>query len=44
MKCYKADTLPKEYIEGFVKLLSPIAPHIAEELWAKLGHESINYI
>jgi len=35
---YKAEMLPKEYIEGFVKLLSPIAPHISEELWEKLGH------
>ncbi|MDM5299158.1 leucine--tRNA ligase [Bacillus pumilus] len=41
---YKADTMPKEYVEGFVKLLSPIAPHIAEELWSKLGHEgTISY-
>ena len=30
---YKADSLPKVYIEGFVKLLAPVAPHIAEELW-----------
>ncbi|MFD1851166.1 leucine--tRNA ligase [Oceanobacillus bengalensis] len=37
---YKAETLPKAYVEGFVKLLSPIAPHLAEELWEKLGHES----
>ena len=36
---YKADVLPKEYIEGFVKLLAPVTPHIAEELWSKLGHE-----
>ncbi|MBW8349274.1 leucine--tRNA ligase [Bacillus sp. IITD106] len=35
---YKADVLPKEYVEGFVKLLSPIAPHISEELWEKLGN------
>ncbi|MFJ7471462.1 leucine--tRNA ligase [Peribacillus frigoritolerans] len=41
---YKADSLPKVYIEGFVKLLAPVAPHIAEELWSKLGHsESITY-
>ncbi|MFG6117590.1 leucine--tRNA ligase [Halobacillus sp. MO56] len=36
---YKAEVLPKEYIEGFVKILSPVAPHLAEELWEKLGHE-----
>lgn len=41
---YKADQLPKEYIEGFVQLLSPVAPHITEELWSKLGHkETISY-
>ncbi|WP_113927189.1 leucine--tRNA ligase [Bacillus sp. P14.5] len=36
---YKADVLPKEYIEGFVKMLAPVTPHLAEELWSKLGHE-----
>jgi leucyl-tRNA synthetase len=31
-------------MEGFVKLLSPVAPHLAEELWEKLGHEgTISY-
>lgn len=39
-EAYKVDVLPKEYIEGFVKLLSPITPHLAEELWSKLGYES----
>ncbi|MEG0472357.1 MAG: leucine--tRNA ligase [Solibacillus sp.] len=38
-ECYKADVIPVEYVEGFVKLLSPIAPHVAEEIWAILGHE-----
>ncbi|MED4130387.1 leucine--tRNA ligase [Shouchella miscanthi] len=40
----KQEVLPKEMAEGFVKLLSPIAPHIAEEIWQKLGYdESIAY-
>ena len=37
-EAHKADALPLEYMEGFVKLVAPIAPHIAEELWTKLGH------
>jgi len=36
---YKAEQISKEYVEGFVKLISPIVPHIAEELWRILGHE-----
>ena len=40
----KEDVLPLEYAEGFLKLLNPVAPHITEELWNKLGHtESIAY-
>ena len=40
----KEDILPKEYAEGFVKLLSPVAPYIAEELWNRLGHnDTITY-
>ncbi|WP_436859755.1 leucine--tRNA ligase [Staphylococcus caeli] len=37
--CYKADEIYKPYIEGFIKMLAPIAPHISEELWSRLGHE-----
>ncbi len=36
---YKAEELPRQAMENFVQLLSPLAPHIAEELWARLGHE-----
>ena len=36
---YKEDSLPVEYAEVFLKLLNPVAPHITEELWNKLGHE-----
>jgi leucyl-tRNA synthetase len=44
-EAYKADVLPKKAMENFVQLLSPIAPHIAEELWQRLGHEgTITYV
>ena len=37
---YKEDVFPREYAEGFIKLLNPIAPHITEELWSTvLGHD-----
>jgi leucyl-tRNA synthetase len=35
---YKAEHIYKGFIEGFVKLLSPIAPHLCEEMWQILGH------
>ena len=34
----KADVRPREAMEPFVLLLSPFAPHLAEELWQLLGH------
>ncbi|TYP78056.1 leucine--tRNA ligase [Paenibacillus methanolicus] len=44
-EAYKTDVLPREAMEHFVQLLSPLAPHIAEELWQKLGGEgSISYV
>ncbi|NBT58386.1 leucine--tRNA ligase, partial [bacterium] len=33
----QATTLPKESLELFLKVLSPYAPHLAEELWSRLG-------
>ena len=36
--CYKEEELPKEYMEGFLKLFNPVCPHVTEELWEKLGH------
>jgi leucine--tRNA ligase len=42
---YKEDSLPLDYMRGFVKLLAPIAPHVGEELWHKLtgSEDSISY-
>ena len=35
---YKADSCPKEFAEGLIRALSPIAPHICEEIWEMFGH------
>jgi leucyl-tRNA synthetase len=35
-----AEPRPKSVLEPFVLLLSPLAPHLAEELWQILGHVS----
>ena len=34
-----AEPRPKSVLEPFVLLLSPFAPHLAEELWEVLGHK-----
>ncbi|MBW3575849.1 MAG: leucine--tRNA ligase [Actinobacteria bacterium] len=31
---------PLEVAEAMVAMLSPLAPHVAEELWARLGHDT----
>ena len=44
-ECYKAETIYREYAEGFVKMLACFAPHLGEELWQYLGHEgTIAYV
>ena len=37
---YKVNKLPREYAEGFVKMISCITPHLGEELWQLLGHNN----
>ena len=37
---YKETVFPKEYAEGFIKILNPLAPHITEEIWQTLGHNN----
>jgi leucyl-tRNA synthetase len=36
----RLDTVPLASVELFIKLLSPLAPHISEELWQLLGHNN----
>lgn len=35
----KAAQVQKEWLDIFVRILAPFAPHIAEELWQQSGHE-----
>ncbi|MCR2803218.1 leucine--tRNA ligase [Paenibacillus soyae] len=43
-EAYKTESLPREAMAQFLQMLSPIAPHITEELWEKLGRtETITY-
>ena len=37
---YRVNKLPREYAEGFVKMISCIIPHVGEEMWEKLGHNN----
>ncbi len=36
-----AATLPREILETFTRVLSPYAPHLAEEMWHRLGSEDL---
>ena len=43
--CYKAEYIPRKYALGFIQLLAPFAPHLAEEMWEVYGNtESILYV
>ncbi len=35
----RAEHVPVQWFDAFVRILAPFAPHIAEELWARLGHK-----
>jgi leucyl-tRNA synthetase len=40
----KLEVVPREAAETIVHMVSPMAPHIAEELWSRLGHtESVTF-
>ncbi len=36
---YKAGSITRNDLEIFLKLLSPFAPHITEEIWSELGND-----
>lgn len=43
-EAYKVDDLPLEYMEAFVKMIAPLMPHLAEELWSQFNEsETITY-
>ena len=43
--CYKAEYIPRKYALGFIQLLAPFAPYLAEEMWEVYGNtESISYV
>ncbi|WP_127579763.1 leucine--tRNA ligase [Paenibacillus koleovorans] len=44
-EAYKTERLPLAAMKQFAQMLSPIAPHLAEELWERLGGVgSISYV
>src|SRR5690606_33695733 len=36
----KLDAAPREVVEPLVLMVAPVAPHIAEEMWHRLGHDT----
>ena len=39
-ECYKVGKCPKEYAEGFIKMISCVTPHMGEEIWELYGHNN----
>jgi leucyl-tRNA synthetase len=37
----QAEALAHAWVEAFVRILAPFAPHMGEELWQRLGHEEL---
>ena len=35
------DSVPRAAVEPLVLMLAPLAPHLAEELWQRLGHPTV---
>ncbi|MDN6161775.1 MAG: leucine--tRNA ligase [Atopostipes sp.] len=44
-EAYKEDILPVDYVKGFLKIFSTVAPHLGEELWSRIAEsdKSIEY-
>jgi leucyl-tRNA synthetase len=42
-EAYKQERVPKKLMQEFVIVLSPFAPHIAEELWNRMGNSGSLY-
>lgn len=43
--CNKAEFIPRKYALGFIQLLAPFAPHLAEEMWEIYGNsETLTYV
>ena len=38
---FYGDGAPRSVVEALVTMLAPLAPHIAEELWQRLGHDTL---
>jgi len=39
----KLDAVPRAVVEPLVQMVAPVAPHVAAELWERLGHGDLTY-